>query len=66
MSGGGGLGAVGGVGWGGGGLWSEAGVPESTVGPWSDVRALSMGDGSPGAGQLREAVRRLRPDPGER
>lgn len=27
---------------------------------------LSMGDGSSGAGQLREAVRRLRPDPGER
>lgn len=38
----------------------------SAVGPWSDVRALSMGDGSSGAGQLREAVRRLRPDPGER
>lgn len=68
VSGGGGLGAVaewGGVGEGSGvrrGPWRAV----STVGPLSDVCALSMGDGHQGQGQLQEAVRRLGPDPGER
>lgn len=50
-SGGGGLGAVGGVGWVGEGSGVRRGPRRvmSTGGPWSDVRALSVGDGSSGA-----------------